>query len=159
MIMDWILIIGFILLGIVLIIIELVFVPGTTIVGIGGFICAAYGIYVSFETFGNTTGFWTLGVTLLISLGVTIYALKTNSWERFSLKDSMDGKFNEDFKLDLQVGEEGESISSLKPIGKAVFRDKEIEVRSSGDYVRESQKVRITKIIDNKIFVETITES
>lgn len=157
--MEWFTIIGFIVLGITLLIIELIFVPGTTIVGIGGFICGGYGIYVAFQTFGNTVGIVTLGVTLAVGLGATIYGLKTKSWEKFSLKKSMDGKFNEEFKFDLTVGDTGTSISSLKPVGKALFKDNELEVRSSGTFVTENQEIVITKIVDNKIFVEPITKS
>ena len=71
----------------------------------------------------------------------------------------MDSKFNEEFRLDLKAGDEGESISSLKPIGKALFQDQEIEVRTMGEYIRENCKLRIVKIDHNKIFVEPIIES
>ncbi len=157
--MEWLMIIGFIVLGIILIIIEIVFVPGTTIVGIGGLACMGYGIYVAFQDFGTSTGIITLVITGVFCLIALVYSLKTKSWEKFSLKKTMDSKFNEEFKQDLQVGEEGESISSLKPIGKALFNEQEVEVRSMGGYVREKSKVRIIKIEQNKIFVEPITES
>ncbi len=157
--MDWVLIIGFIVLGITLIIIEIVFVPGTTIVGIGGLACMGYGIYVAFTRFGTSAGVITIIITVVFCVSALIYSLKTRSWEKFSLKSSIDSKFNEEFEQDLQVGEIGESISSLKPIGKALFNEQEVEVRSMGGYVREKSKVRIIKIEQTKIFVEPITEA
>lgn len=157
--MDWFLIIGFILLGIILIVIEIIFVPGTTIVGIGGLACMGYGIYMAFTNFGTSTGVITVIITGIFCLSALVYSLKTRSWEKFSLKSSIDSKFNEEFDQNLQVGEEGESLSSLKPIGKALFNEQEVEVRSMGGYVREKSKVRIIKIEQNKIFVEPISES
>ena len=154
--MDWLMIIGFIVFGIILIVVEIVFVPGTTIVGVGGLVCMGYGIYVTFQTFGNTAGTITLIITGTFCISALIYSLKTRSWERFSLKKTMNSKFNEEFKQDLSVGDKGESISSLKPIGKALFNDQEVEVRSMGGYVREKNHIRIIKIEQSKIFVEPI---
>lgn len=155
--MEWLMIIGFVAIGLILIIIEIIFVPGTTIVGIGGFICMGYGIFVAFENFGTSTGLATLAVAAVISIGTLVYAFKTNAWERFSLKETMQGKFNEDFKFELEVGDEGETLSSLKPIGKALIKEHELEVRSSGNFIGEKQKIKVIKIDNNKIFVEPLT--
>ena len=59
----------------------------------------------------------------------------------------------------LSIGEEGISISSLKPIGKALFKEQEFEVRTSGEYLRENLPIKIVKIDHNKIIVEPVTES
>ncbi len=150
-------IIGFVAIGMILIIIEIIFVPGTTIVGIGGFVCMGYGIFLAFENFGTSTGLITLGISAALSITALVYAFKTNAWDRFSLKETMEGKFNEDFDYDFQVGQEGHTLSSLKPIGKALFNDHEVEVRSSGNYIDEKQRIRIIKIDNKKIFVELIT--
>ncbi len=54
--MEWFAVIGLIILGIGLVVIEVVFVPGTTVVGIAGFICTGFGIYLGYDYFGNVTG-------------------------------------------------------------------------------------------------------
>lgn len=152
-------IIGFIVFGIVLIVVEIIFVPGTTIVGIGGLVCASYGIYLSFVNFGKTSGLITLSITGIFCIAALVYSLKTRSWERFSLKGASDSKFNDEFKESIKVGDIGKSISSLKPIGKALFEDKEFEVRSTGGYLNDNTRVRVIKVEQNKIFVEPIIES
>lgn len=152
--MEWLIVSALILSGIAIILIEIIFVPGTTFVGVAGFVIAAYGTYLGYEYFGTPTGHFILGVSGLLMIASIIIAFKSNAWERFSLKESMTAKVNYDFQLELEVGEVGESTSSLRPIGKALFRDKEVEVRTNGDYVRENQKIKVIKIEGNKVFVE-----
>lgn len=141
----------------ILLIIEIVFIPGTTVVGIAGFLCSAYGVYLGYDYFGNFGGTLTLIGTTILYLGAIVYALKTKSWERFSLKDVNSGRFNEDDDFTVKVGDQGVSISSLKPIGKGMFNDKEMEVTSEGTYVREDQEIEIIRIDNKKVIVKPIT--
>lgn len=152
--MDWITVIGLILFGLGLIIIEIIFVPGTTIVGIGGVLFCGFGVYLSYDYFGNTTGTIILVISSLAGIGMLVYALKSRAWERFSLKEENTGKFNDDFKVTLAVGDEGMTISPLKPIGKAIFNEKDLEVRSNGGYIEENKPIKIIRIEANRIIVE-----
>ncbi|NQZ76030.1 MAG: nodulation protein NfeD [Ekhidna sp.] len=154
--MDWLIITGIILLGTFLIVAEIIFVPGTTIVGILGFIFSGYGIYLGYSYFGAGTGTSILIATLLINVGALVVAFKSKSWERFSLKDTMKGKYNEDFQLELTEGDIGTTISSLKPVGKALFKEQEIEVRSNGGFVAENVEIEVLKIASSKIFVQPV---
>ena len=92
--MDWIGVIGLILIGISLLIVELVFIPGTTIFGIIGLGCLLFGIYLGYDRFGSTTGSVILISTLFLSAIFVYYSLRGKSWERFALKSSVDSTFN-----------------------------------------------------------------
>lgn len=154
---EWMIVLGLVSVGFVLILLEILFVPGTTVVGILGFIATIGGIYLSFDYFGVTTGWWfTLGCTLFFVLSL-YYSFKMKTWERFSLKDSMQGKFNEGVTSSLSKNDEGTTISTLKPVGKAEFNDKEYEVRSFGEYIEPHTRIRIISISNNSILVEPIT--
>ncbi len=63
---------------------------------------------------------------------------------------------NEGLTSALEVGQEGKCISSLKPVGKAEFDNKEYEVSSLGPFVLENTVVKIIKLERNKIIVEPI---
>lgn len=154
--MEWVIVIGLMLLGTFLIVAEIIFVPGTTIVGILGFIFSAYCIYLGYDYFGASTGTLILLGGLILNVVVLIIAFKGKSWERFSLKNSMKGKFNDDFKIDLKVGDKGMTISSLKPVGKASFDDHEIEVRSDGGFINENIEIEVRRIESSKIFVQPV---
>lgn len=154
--MDWLTVIGLILFGTFLVIAEIIFVPGTTVVGILGFIFSVYGVYLGYDYFGTTIGTIIFIAGTALNIAALVYAFKGNSWDRFSLKGTNQSKFNEDFKLNLEVGEQGKTISSLKPIGKALFKNQEIEVRSNGGYISENLDVEIFRIESTKIFVKPI---
>ena len=153
--MEWLPIAGFILFGLILIVVEIIFIPGTTVVGIVGFLCLVYGIYQSYSVFGNTVGTITMASTLVVS-GLLLYlSFRNRSWEKFSLKDTMDGRVNDHNKFMPKVSERGITISALKPVGKASFNDREIEVRSNGEFINENVEIEVLRIEDNKIFVKT----
>ncbi len=67
----WTLIVALILIGLLLVILEIVFVPGTTIVGLAGVVLAGVGILFAYREFGNETGWY----VLLGTAGLTAVAL------------------------------------------------------------------------------------
>ncbi len=153
---EWITVISLILFGLILIIAEVIFVPGTTIVGVFGFLFLIVGIGFTFSYFGSETGWITVGVSATLSGLILYYSFKTNVWSRFSLKSSMQGKVNEGELESLAIGAEGQAISALRPIGKANLGDKIFEVKTMGEYLDSGSKVRVIKIIMNQIIVEPI---
>ncbi len=154
--MDWFSVLALIALGITLIVVEVIFVPGTTVVGILGLACGAFGIYLGYDYFGTTTGTVIMVVSSLVGFGAIFYSFKSKAWERFSLKEENRSKYNDGIKVNLQIAQRGKTISSLKPFGKAMFEDQIVEVKSNGAYVNENQQVEITKIELNRIIVEPI---
>jgi membrane-bound ClpP family serine protease len=152
----WIIIIALLLIGLALIVAELVFIPGTTVVGILGFIFSAAGIIISYKHFGSDIGFYILIGMSAITLVTLFYSFRSGSWSRFSLKSSIKSKVNEGMVDTLHVGDEGKTISTLRPIGKAEFHNKQFEVKTGGDYVDSGTPIRIVLIHSNQILVEPI---
>lgn len=154
--MDWMIVASLIFFGILLVIAEIIFVPGTTLVGIIGVGFMIAGVVSSFSYFGQQGGWITLGGTVIASAVITYYAFKANVWGKFSLKMSSSGKVNEGVLEGITVGQEGIAISSLRPSGKAEINDKTFEVKTLGAFVDSGSKVRIIKVNTNQIIVEPI---
>ena len=155
---DWIAILSLVAIGLVLIIVEVIFIPGTTVIGILGAIFVVVGIVISYQTYGSGIGTIVLIVSLVTSAIALIISFKSGVWQKFALNSSINSRVNEEIKHNLWIGDEGKAISSLKPIGKAEFNDLVFEVRTIGDYVDAGTKVRIIKIDDQRIFVEPINK-
>jgi membrane-bound ClpP family serine protease len=151
-----IIILSLLLIGLAMIIVELIFIPGTTVVGLLGLIFTITGIAISYNHFGSDIGFYILLATIATTVGTVIYSFRSGAWSRFSLKSSSDGKVNEGMIQDFHVGDEGITISTLRPFGKATFNDKTMEVKTSGDYVERGQRVKIVHIELNQITVQPI---
>lgn len=153
---EWLAVILLILFGLGFIIAEIIFVPGTTLLGLFGLIFTIIGIVISYISFGAGIGTVVLVTSLVVGLGALIYSLKSGVWEKFALKSSINSKVNEGEISTLQVGEEGITISSLRPMGKGEFRDKVYEVTTLGNYLTTGTRIRIVSIKNNKIIVEPI---
>jgi membrane-bound ClpP family serine protease len=152
----WIIISALLLIGLILIIIELVFIPGTTVVGLLGLFFAIAGVVVSYRHFGSEIGFYILMGMSVLTLVSLFYSFRSGAWSKFSLKTSMDSKVNEGMLAAIHIGDEGKTISTLRPIGKAEFNSQQVEVKTSGDYLDSGKRIRITQILANQIIVEPI---
>jgi membrane-bound ClpP family serine protease len=152
----WIIIISLLAIGLGLILIELVFIPGTTVVGLLGLIFSIVGIVISYRHFGSDVGFYIMIGTLIMTLGGLFYGFRSGAWTRFSLKSSMNSKVNENMLKVLNVGDEGTTRSSLRPMGTAEFGNQNYEVRSTGSFLDSGTRVKIIQIQSNQIIVEPI---
>jgi membrane-bound ClpP family serine protease len=151
-----IIILSLLMIGLLLIIVELVFIPGTTVVGILGFVFSAAGIIICYRHFGTETGFYVLLGMSVVTLVSLVYSFRSGSWSKFSLKSSIQSKVNEGMLTSLHVGDEGKTVSTLRPIGKVEFLGGQFEVKTSGNYVESGIRVRIKDILSNQIIVEPI---
>lgn len=154
----WIIIIALLLIGLTLILVELVFIPGTTVVGLLGLVFAIVGVVVSYQHLGSTVGLYVLIGMSCVTLGGLYYSFRSGAWSRFSLNSAIDSKVNEGMILAVNVGDEGVTVSSLRPMGKAEFNEKAYEVRTSGGYVDSGERIKITQIESHQIFVERINK-
>lgn len=153
---EWITVISLILFGVFLLVAEVIFIPGITVVGVIGFIFLLIGIGFGFKYFGSETGWIILGVTGVTSGIIFYYTFKSNFWNRFVLKSSINSKVNEGVTELLKIGLQGYTVSSLKPVGKAEFNGKLYEVKSLGDFINAEQKIKIIRIENGNIFVQPI---
>jgi membrane-bound ClpP family serine protease len=154
----WILIISLLLIGLALIVIEVIFVPGTTVVGVMGIICAGAGIIISYKHYGTEVGFYILLGTCAVAAAALVLSFRSGAWTRFANKSAINSKVNEGITASLQEGDEGITLSTLKPIGKAQFGSAEFEVKTIGDYLDVGTKVRIISIKSNQIVVKPLTK-
>lgn len=154
---EWITVIALILFGEMLIVAEIIFVPGTTLVGVLGFVFLIIGIGLSFHYFGNQIGWISSGGAVVASGLVFYYSLKSNVWGRFALKSSIRSKVNEGELDGLAPGQEGIALSALRPVGKAEVGGRTVEVKTLGGYVTTGTKIKIIQILSNQIIVEPTT--
>ncbi|MBS1554261.1 MAG: NfeD family protein [Bacteroidota bacterium] len=154
--MEWVTIATLILIGLVLIVIEILFVPGTTVVGFVGFALMLVGVALTFRDYGSQAGWIVLGGSAVGSGLIVYFTLSTKTWERFALNGSIKSRVNEGEIEKFKIGEEGVAVSSLRPVGKAEINGKIIEVRTEGEYVDATSKIRIQRVSNNQIIVKLI---
>jgi membrane-bound ClpP family serine protease len=152
--MGWSLIIVLILIGILLLLLELLVIPGTTVAGIAGFGLIAFSIYMAYDSFGASAGHWTLAGTVVLSLISIILAFRSKTWKKAGLESTIDGKVNTQGGDNVKKGDTGIAVSRLSPMGKARINGQYYEVQSNAGMINPKDKVIISKIDGNKIYVK-----
>lgn len=145
-----------IVIGLTLIIVEVIFIPGTTLIGLLGLVFLIVGVTFSYSYFGSTIGFYTLLVSVAGFAVALFWSFRKGAWKRFSLKTSIDSRVNQGQTEILKPGAAGITVSALRPMGSAEFDGKIFEVKTNGDYLAPGSKVRIVQIQANDILVEPI---
>lgn len=153
--MDFLTLFFLLIIGLILILIEILFIPGTTVFGIFGILAIFYSDYLSFQYFGAEFAIVYSIANSILVLFVVIYSLKTNTWKRIALNKIHNVKVENKFDS-LKVGDEGKTSSALRPYGKAIFSDKFYEVKSSENFIDENKKIKIINILQDKIIVKKI---
>lgn len=149
-------VIALLLLGVLLLLLEILFVPGTTIVGIGGVVLLAIGIYLSYAYLGTVAGHISLASCLVAVILSLVVLLKGQTWKKMALDTNVQGKSVEEVEKLVSVGDEGKTITRLNPSGKALFGENIIEVDAAGEFVDAESKIVVTKVEQNKIRVKTV---
>jgi membrane-bound ClpP family serine protease len=149
-------VIALLLLGVLLLLLEILFVPGTTIVGVGGIVLLAIGIYLAYDYLGAAAGHISLASCLVAVILSLVVLLKGQTWKKMALEAHVQGKSVEEIEKLVSVGDEGKTVSRLNPSGKALFGDNIIEVDAAGEFVDAESKIVVTKVEQNKIRVKTV---
>ncbi|MEZ5148950.1 MAG: NfeD family protein [Bacteroidales bacterium] len=152
--MSWTIIAVLIIIGFLLLLLEILVLPGTNLAGVVGFILIAIGVYQAYTEYGKIAGTITLGATIVVSVVALWFALKSNTWKKASLKASIDGRVNTINEEQIKVGDSGKAISRLVPMGKASFNGNYFEVRTNGEMIDQGSEIVVTKIDINKITVK-----
>jgi membrane-bound ClpP family serine protease len=151
--MIWFILISLLTLGVILVLVEVLFVPGTTLVGVLGVIVTGVGVYYGFRNFETNTALLILGFAVIANIGVIVYGFKSGVWDKFSLKDTITSRSFDDRLLGLEVGQKGRTVSDFRPYGKVEIGDKVYEAKSEVGFLSPGTEVYIEKLEDNRIII------
>ncbi len=155
--MSLTLIIILIIAGLLFLLLEVLVIPGTTVVGIAGLGLIAFSVWESYHIFGSVTGHIVLAGTILLTILTIFLSLKSKTWNRLMLTTEVGGRVNEIDADQVKAGDIGKSISRLAPAGKALINDEYFEVHTNGQFIDQETEIIVTHMQDNKIFVKQNT--
>lgn len=143
-----------IFLGVILILIEFLILPGTNIAGIIGLLLIIGGIYFGYKDIGTPIAHFILLGSLIFMVGSIIVALRSNTWKNAALNTSIDSKIINIKEDSIQVGDIGITVTRLAPIGKAKVNDQVVEAKSSHQFLDPHTPIIVTKLQGNLIEVK-----
>lgn len=143
----------FLIAGFVLLISELVVVPGFTFFGIAGFIAYGIGFALAFSRLG-------FEMTLVLFLGTTVatalllyLAGRAGIWNRLVNRASERGFESQRPDLSALVGIAGEVVTPLRPAGKIRSDGRMIDVVADGGFVEAGTEVEVIRVDGNRVVV------
>ena len=152
------LIITLILVGIVLLLAELLLIPGFGIVGVLGLASLTGANFIAFSNYPPPVGAIVLGVTIIICVISIWYALRAKTWKRLSLKQEIEAKaIPLPQELGIRVGMRGKTLGRLIPSGKARLGSHDVEVYALHGVIDPGVEIEVVQIEDLRIFVVPVT--
>ena len=142
------------LIGLILLLAEVVFIPGTTVVGIFGLLVSIAGIVYAFVSYDQVTASWITAVAVAFNFAGIVYGFRSGVWEKFSHKSTLEGGTFDGRTSGLEEGMVGKAVSDIKPFGKALFGKVIYEVKSEQGFIPVESVVHIVKIENNKILIK-----
>ena len=154
--MNTTLLIIVLLLGVVLLTLEIVALPGG-LAGAFGVAMIAFGVWQTYALFGNRIG--TIVLLCSIALCVLLLALfmKRKTWNRFSLNEEIDSKVNQ-LEPTVKIGAKGRTISRLAPTGKALIDGEQMEVHAVNKFIDPDHSIEVVGIEGYRIDVAEISD-
>ncbi|QIL76375.1 NfeD family protein [Hymenobacter sp. HDW8] len=152
--MDWLTVILLLLFGLLFLVVEVLFIPGTTLVGLIGFGLLVVGVWLGYRDLGSTAGHYAL-LFSVVAAGLMLYVgLRPKNLHRFALTDVNDSRVRDVRRPDMQPGTTGRALSALRPAGTVLFGEDRREAATRGEFLDAGTAVRVLRIEQNRIIVE-----
>ena len=151
------LIASLILFAVLLLVAELVLLPGLSIAGIGALLANGAAVYFAFTRYGTTGGVIVLVVIVAISVAAIAVSLRAGTWQRFSLKQEIDGKAQYlPQEQDVRIGDRGTTLTRLAPMGKVEIGGKTFEAKAIDRMLDPRVAVEVTGFENFTVIVEEV---
>ena len=144
------------LLGIVLLTLEIVALPGG-IAGIFGVILIGFGVWQTYALFGNTLGTVVLICSIALCVLMMVLFLRKRTWQRFSLNEEVTSRVNE-IESNVKAGSRGTTISRLAPTGKALIDGEQVEVHAVNKFIDPDRPIEVVAVEGYRIDVVELSD-
>ena len=151
--MDILIIILLVLIGVVLIILEIFFLPGVTVAGFSSLIFFGGGIYYAFVNLGTTAGYVTIAASVVACVVGIIWFMRSKSLDRISLKTDIDSVIPIQVNDSIKVGDEGIALSRLNPMGTVLIGTVQVEGKTREDFIDEGSSVIVERVERTSVIV------
>ena len=147
-----------IIVGLLLLLVETLLIPGFAVTGILGLVSMGAACYLAFTNIGTTAGIIVTIICILLAAGLLVWVLRSSTWKKATLNTNIDAKVdvNADNK-GIEVGKRGTTVTRLAPMGMVRFEDgSKAEVSSADGFIDPGCEVEVSAIEGEKIFIKKV---
>ena len=154
--MEYVITALIVLVATLLLVVEVMLIPGFGFTGILGAAAMIGAVAYSFFVIGSLAGWITLLVTIAICVALFVWALYGKSLDKVALKKKIESTVKEDELARFSVGDKGVSRTRLALIGEAEINGLIVEVKSESGLIDEGRPVEVVRISGDTVFVRNI---
>ena len=154
--MEYVITALIVLVATLLLVVEVMLIPGFGFTGILGAAAMIGAVAYSFFVIGSLAGWITLLVTIAICVALFVWALYGKSLDKVALKKKIESTVKEDELTRFSVGDKGVSRTRLALIGEAEINGLIVEVKSESGLIDEGRPVEVVRISGDTVFVKNI---
>ena len=154
--MDLLIIILLVIAGVVLLLIELFLIPGTSLAAFISGACFIYAVYHAFTYIGAAAGFLTLAVSAIAGIVAVVWFMRSKTLDKVALKKDIEGKVDRDAEHRVKVGDQGVAVTRLALFGQAEINGDLVEVKSCDGFLNPKTPIKVVRINDGNILVEKL---
>lgn len=143
-------------LGLILILAEILLIPGIGVAGILGLASMGGSCFYAFHEFGTDTGAVVTIVNAVLLLVLVVYVLRAKTWRKLALNTNIDSKIQFFDEARIAVGDTGKTLTRLAPMGTAKIGEATCEVKSLEGIIDPGIEVEVVMIEDNRIYVKPV---
>lgn len=165
------------LLGVTLLLLEILVIPGFGIAGIGGIVFIVASIFLTLvkhplPTFPGAAEEWWQALYIVSGSIICLFVIailslrfipQSNLWKKIrprvvltSREEAGAGFRSTPSTWENFLGKEGKTVSILRPAGRAVFGEDILDVVTGGDFISRDVPVKVVKVEGNRIVVEKV---
>lgn len=154
--MEYIITASIVFFATVLLVVEVLLIPGFGFTGFMGAISMIGAVAYSFFIIGSLAGWITLLIACVICLSLFLWALYGNSLDKVALKKNIDSTVKEDEISKFSVGDKGVARTRLALIGEAEINGLIVEVKSESGFVDEGENVEVVRVSGDTVYVKIV---
>ncbi len=149
-------IIALVISALLLLLVELFVIPGSSLAAILSAICLSWAVAYAFINISALAGIITLIIALILGSCVLITFMRSKTLDKVALTEEVSSTVDRSVAAQVQVGDKGYAVTRLALIGNAEINGHVVEVRSADGFLNEKTPVVVTCVTDNEIIVQKI---
>ena len=149
-------IIALVISALLLLLVELFVIPGSSLAAILSAICLTWAVAYAFINISALAGIITLIIALILGSCVLITCMRSKTLDKVALTEEVSSTVDRSVAAQVQVGDKGYAVTRLALIGNAEINGHVVEVRSADGFLNEKTPVVVTCVTDNEIIVQKI---
>ena len=149
-------IIALVISALLLLLVELFVIPGSSLAAILSAICLVWAVAYAFINISALAGIITLIIALILGSCVLIAFMRSKTLDKVALTEEVASTLDRSVAAQVQVGDKGYAVTRLALIGNAEINGHIIEVTSFDGFIDEKTPVCVDHITDGIIYVRRL---